>query len=62
MKIAVRVTVEMTDEQIQGLATEYGLGDGETVPAAEVREWVTSYFNEYAHQAYAAQFWTATVR
>jgi hypothetical protein len=60
-KIAMKVVIEMTPEQIQGLACEYGLGDGVNVPDAELRDFAKSYIREHAQGGRAADFWTATV-
>ncbi|GAA0284060.1 hypothetical protein GCM10009527_095220 [Actinomadura nitritigenes] len=62
IKFTLTTTVELTDEQVQDLATEYGLGDGERVPAADLHEFVRSYIREHGQQSPAARFWTATVR
>ncbi len=58
----MRVVIEMTPDQIEGLACEYGLGDGTHVPAAELRDWVKGYMRGQAQGGSpAAEYWTATV-
>lgn len=56
----MKVVVEMTPEQIESLANEYGLGDGRMVPAAELRDWVKGYIRGQAQGSAAAEFWTAS--
>jgi beta-lactam-binding protein with PASTA domain len=57
MKIAMKLVVEMTPEQVQGLANEYGL----TTDVNTVREFTKSYIGNVAQQSAASEFWTATV-
>lgn len=58
MKVAVRIVIEMTPEQIESLAFEYGLG---TDPAS-IREFTQSYLLEHAQGSTAAEWWTASLR
>jgi hypothetical protein len=58
MKIAVKVTIEVTPEQVEGLANEYGLD----CDAASIRKFAKEYIENQAQQAAAGEFWTATVQ
>lgn len=58
IRIAVAVTIELTTEQVETLASEYGFGES----PAEVREWVKDYVRGLATGSPAAECWTATVR
>lgn len=53
MKIAVNLTIDLTPAQIEGLALEYGLGDGAKVPAPELREWAKEYVLNHVQQSAA---------
>lgn len=57
MKIAVKVTIEVTPEQAEDLALEYGLDDAE-----DIREFAKSYIATQVRESAAGEFWTATVR
>jgi hypothetical protein len=56
MRIAVKVTIEVTPEQAEDLALEYGLEDTE-----DIRKFAKSYIATQAQESAAGAFWTATV-
>ncbi|MBT2213494.1 hypothetical protein [Actinomadura sp. NEAU-AAG7] len=55
MKISVKLTVELTAEDVESLNTEYGCGTS----AQEIRDFVKSYILNDAQQCPAGDFWTA---
>lgn len=61
MRIAMRVVVEMTDEQVAALAAKYGLGVDGKVSASELRMWVKGYVRQQVRHTPEAKFWKATV-